>query len=310
MNKYLIIKLLYIFLLLLFFSHALCSQNNILSGMQGLSLEDIVSFEIQGYNITITKEEIGLNKKGIEKIKKEYGFNNAAHEYTDNKLKWQNRVIEKTESLPKRPGITDYKLCYLLPETDNKMITILFHSVNQKDTLLEQSFLNAFFDRSIVNYVSDNWIAEKIDFVGREITLGNACEWVAPHNVHCPAFGQISWSVFRNKYQADLYKDAQILLNKYNKQYKQIKEDTADVIFEGYQCKAKRIIYQINKSKLFLGGRNLIAVYYLSEKIRGKFISCVLTHYIEYKDDYRLPPLIEEIMKLKTNETQETSIFR
>jgi len=294
MTKYYLILLLF---LLPFISF---SQNNILSGMQGLSLKEIVYFELKGYDITIAKEEARLDKKGIDYIKKEYGLKHITNEYSDKNIVWQNRVIENIHSPKKMPGITDYQLCYLLPETDSRMIVIRFHTVNQRDTLLERAFLNAFFDRSVVKYTSDNWTAEKVDFAGREITLGNACEWVAPHNVHCPAFGQISWSEFNTRHEAETNMQAQILLNKYNGQYKQIKEEDVNVVFEGTSCRATRIIYEIKKPKLLLGGRNLIAVYYVAEKVRSNFLSCVLIHYIEYKDDYRLPSLIEEVMMLRS----------
>lgn len=294
----LIIRVLIVLLFVFQASGAVLAQEGVLADMQGLSYEKGWVFELEGYTISVEKNKEKLNDKGIKRIKKKYDLNNVSSEYSDKKLKWENWVIESKSFEKNVPDVINYQTCYLLPESDDYMNVVSFESLNRRDTILEQTFLNAFFSRNLSQYVKDSWTAEEINFAGRRIPLGNICAWVAPYNVHCPSFGQISWSVFRNKEDAEINNYAHYLLNKKSGQYKVLDESDVDILFEGYQTQAKRLIYKINKSKALLGGRNELAVYYVVRKVRGKYISCVLSHYIEDRDNYRLPPLLEEVMSL------------
>ncbi|HCO67912.1 MAG TPA: hypothetical protein DIT04_09205 [Dysgonomonas sp.] len=281
------------------FSLNVQSQNNLLADMQGLTYEEGIIFEIEGYTIHIERNNISLNKKGIEKVKKKYDIKNVISEYRDTRWKWENYVIEAEKTDKKVPGLTTYQLSYLIPETDNITTVVYFESPNRKDTLIEQAFMNAFFTRQINRYVTDSWNAEEMDFAGRKIPLGNICAWISPYNVHCPSFGQISWSVFRTKEDAEINNYAMYLTNKYSDMHNVVsEEERVPVIFEGYPVNAKRVTYKLKRSKILLGGRNLQAVYYVVQKVRGKYMSCILSHYIEDKENYQLAPLLQEVMKL------------
>jgi len=291
--------ILILFLFSTIFSLSAQSQKNILEDMQGLSYEEGLVFEVEGYTIHVEKNKASLDKKGIDKIKKKYEIKDVLSEYRDNRWKWENYVIEGEDMDRKNPKVFTRKLCYLIPETDNMMTVVSFESPNRKDTLMEQAFMEAFFNRQINEYLNDSWNAEEINFAGRKIPLGNICAWISPCNVHCPAFGQISWSLFRTKEDAEINNNALFLINKYSGTHNVISEENdINVIFEGSPAKAKRIIYKLKRSKILLGGRNLLAVYYLVQKVRGKYMSCILSHYIEDKDNYRLAPLLEEVMTL------------
>jgi len=280
------------------------SQKNLLNGMQGLSYEKGMIFEIEGYTINIEKNEASFDEKGFKKIKKRYELNNVSKEYRDSRWKWQNHAIESQKIEKSVPDVTTRQLCYLIPETDHTMTVVLFESLNRKDTLIEQTFMDAFFKRELSQYLSDNWEADKINFAGRTVPLGNICTWLSPFNVHCPSFGQISWSEFRTLEDAQINNEAHLLMNKYSGMYKTLGEEDVDILFEGYPNKAKRVIFQLKRSKVLLGGRNLLAVYYVVQRVRGKYLSCVLSHYVEDKNNYRLAPLLQEVMSLDTEETE------
>ncbi len=269
--------------------------------MQGLSYKEGLIFEVEGYTIIIEKNKERLSEKGIKNIKKKYDLKQVTKEYSDSQIKWQNYVIEGKSYEKSVPDVVHYQLCYLFPETDQTMTVVLFESPSRKDTLVEKAFMVAFFNRQLSKYTADTWEADKINFAGRNIPLGNVCSWVSPCNVHCPAFGQISWSTFRNPEDAEVNNQAYYIINKKSGMYKQLREEDVDIVFEGTPTRAKRAIYKINRSKVLLGGRNELAVYYVVQKVRGKYISCVLSHYIEDKNNYRLAPLLEEVMKLDTN---------
>lgn len=291
-------KYLFLYILYILFSLPTYSQENILSEMQGLSYKDGLIFEVEGYNIIIEKNEAKLDEKDIKKIKKKYELKEIVSESPDKNIKWQNYVIESKKYDKNVPEVIDYQLCYLIPETDNTMTVVLFESPNRKDTVVEQAFMNAFFNRQLNKYIIDSWSANEIDFAGRKIPLGDICSWISPYNVHCPSFGQISWSVFKTLEDARINNEAHLLTNNKSGMYKVLKQENVNIIFEGIPTECKRVIYKINKSKVLLGGRNELAVYYIVQKIRGKYISCVLSHYIEDKKNYRLAPLLEEVMSI------------
>jgi hypothetical protein len=79
-----------------------------------------------------------------------------------------------------------------------------------------------------------------------------------------------------------------------------LEEKEVDVIFEGKETKAKRIILKVKIPKILIGGSNKLVVYYVAEEIRGYNVSCVMSHYDnDVHSDKELPALLEKIMKLK-----------
>ena len=289
--------LFFVFLLGLFSSQSIFSQENVLKDMQGLSLKGDMIFELKGYVITVSREKGSLyKKKDIEKIKKNYELKNVTREYKDADIKWQHLVIESTTSVKGVPEAQGFQICYLLPESDDRMMVVLMQSANGRDEAIEDAFMEALFSRELTQYAVDNWTASTIDFAGREIQLGDMCNWVSPQNVHCATFGQMSWSVFDTEEKALINTKILEAMNDNSGKYKVEKEEEVKVVFEGELNYARRITYKIKGSKLLLGGRNQIAVYYITQKVRGKYVSCMLTNYIEVKDNYELPMLLREVM--------------
>jgi hypothetical protein len=47
-----------------------------------------------------------------------------------------------------------------------------------------------------------------------------------------------------------------------------------------------------------MGGSNVLVVYYVTGKVRGKFVTCVLSHYEDDKGANKLPPLLSEVLEL------------
>lgn len=284
-----------------FLSLPVCAQQDVLSGMQGLELKGDLVFEIDGYSMLVQKEKASLDSKGIKKIKKKYGLENASKEYSDKNIKWENLVIESTEKIDGLLDVEGFKKCYLLPEDDDNMRVVLLHSVAGRDTLIENAFMDALFSRKLKEYSTDDWVAESIDFAGRTIELGDMCRWVSPRNVHCATFGQMAWSELDTQDEAEINNMVQLINNNNSKKYKPQKEEEIDIIFEGIPTTAKRVTYKLNTPKILLGGRNMLVSYFVTQKVRGKHVSAVLTHYMESKDDYTLPPLLERVMSVKEN---------
>ena len=292
MKKY----LLYLFLIALPLKSF--TQENILNQMQGLSLKGDMVFAVEGYMMTIQKENGSLGKKGIQKIKNKYNLKDIISEYSDKNLKWENWVIENKTKIKGLPDVEGFQKCYLLPQSNDRMMVVLLQSASGRDSIIEKAFMEALFSRKLSNYTTDNWTAEKVDFAGREITLGDVCQWVSPQNVHCASFGQMAWSIFKTEKEADINTKILIATNNNSGRYKIIKEESIEILFENIPTQAKRYTYKINTSKLLSGGRNTLIVYYVTQKVRDQYLSCIMTQYLEKKDDYSLPMLLQEVMSI------------
>ncbi|HRH38830.1 MAG TPA: hypothetical protein PK760_10820, partial [Flavobacteriales bacterium] len=57
--------------------------------------------------------------------------------------------------------------------------------------VMDKMLATANFNDNLVNTSTAN----EINFCGRRITLGPACQWMSPHNCQCHGLGQMNWSV-------------------------------------------------------------------------------------------------------------------
>ncbi|HCO67911.1 MAG TPA: hypothetical protein DIT04_09200 [Dysgonomonas sp.] len=302
-------RVLPIFILFLYISLPAFSQDNLLKNMQGLSQNGNQIYEISGYTITVVKNKAKFKEKDINKLKKKYGLKNITSEYSDETLGCENLVIEGTTIIEKDyPNVKAHQLCYILPYNEKELMVILFQTTGQRNDQLEQEFLKSYFDKELSQYVTDtnNWTAGRIDFVGRTIELGPACHWMSPHNVQCSGLGQMSWSTF------DTLEDAQLNNNTYLSKrelegghFKVVSENDVNIEFEGIPTMAKRMVYKIKAPKFLIGGRNILITYYVVQKVRNTFVSCVLSHYANEEDDYELAPLLKEVISISNNNTEQ-----
>lgn len=289
-----------LFTLLLTVSFGAFSQKDVLSQMHGLELNGNMIFNISGHQIMVMEDDNRLTDMGIKKLKKTYKLKGVDAEYKDNNLPNKNNlVIENTVPNEENPNIKTYQVFYFLEEGYKTVKTIYFQSLTPIDPKIRKAFMDAYFTHPSVlkKYYSKDWNAEQIDFVGRTIELGDACKWVAPNSVQCDALGEINWTEFDNLEDAEQQTKLAI---EGNNPKKIIKTESASIVFEGQSLPATRIVYKAGGSKLLSGGApDKKAVYYVTAEVRGKYISCVLSYYIYDTDDYKLAPLLKEIMSLK-----------
>jgi hypothetical protein len=56
--------------------------------------------------------------------------------------------------------------------------------------------------------------------------------------------------------------------------------------------------WKIKIPKMLMGGSNILIVFYVTEKLRDKFISCTMSHYSDEAPEGKLPKMMTEIMQL------------
>jgi hypothetical protein len=276
-------------------SHGLLGQDeNRFKNFHGIKhpQNNVDFFEAEGYDIFIQPFDNGLDEKGISKIKRKYSFKDGELT-TDSVL--NIKVLTRTE--PKN-GVTAYFTYYLLPGTEKKSKVIGFVRPKTRDIKLERDFVNSYLSNTIPSFIYTNLEIDSIDFVGRTIKLGPICRWMSPHNIQCPNYGQMNWAIFDNIKQAEEYRDTHLEMAK-NKTLVDIKEEKwLTLKFEGHNTKALRTKVKIQLPKLVMGGSNILVVYYVTGQVRGKFVTCVLSHYTDDVGADKLPPLLSEVLEL------------
>jgi hypothetical protein len=270
------------------------------SALQGLKKKNgDIWFEISGYDIYATSKKGKLSDaKKIAALKKKYKIKHIRAEFSDSLLEIPNKIIELQSIWEGNPNIVQaHEVYYILQHAENELVILSFWTLNQRDLSLEQAFVKAFFNKTLDNFISNDWTGKSIIFVGRTISsLGNACGWRSPHNFLCKG-GQISWSEFSSADAANLDLENRIIADNFE-DYAILSNEYIDVIFENIPTVAYRVAYkQQDKPQENIYYLPLI-VYYISQEVRGRYISCIMSNYGANRNDYRLASLLQNFMSI------------
>lgn len=292
-------KLLLLSNLIMLYTLSLFSQDIDWSYMHGIkSDKGQIGIELSGYNIYILQEKGQINKpKDISKITKKYKIKTITKEYSYPDIEEQNVVVEGVSDMDNRDSMKVNQICFMLPAGEKKIKAILMQTINERDTVLEHSFVKAYLNKELDGYIFPDQKADTVSFAGRDIYLGSACGWRGPHNIYCRG-GQISWSEFSTFEAAEADINARIAANTSEKLMILYEEDL-DVVFEEIPSLAHRVVYQENpRSHYFYYNVRPLIVYYIVQEVRGRFVSCVMSNYGYNKNDYELSPLLQEVMSI------------
>ncbi|NOS93767.1 MAG: hypothetical protein HOP30_17750 [Cyclobacteriaceae bacterium] len=249
-------------------------------------------FEAEGYDIFIERVAYSLDEKGISKIKKKYSIKEGQLK-TDTLLNLKTLVASKETH-----GLKGLYSFYLIPAQEKVTIVIGFTRAQSRDSILERDFVKSYQTNQIPESVYTKIEIDSINFVGRTIQLGPICHWMAPHNIQCPDRGQMNWAIFDNHKDAEAYRDSRLEMARNGTLMNVKEEEWVSLKFEGQETKAKRTKVKIQLPKLIMGGSNVLVVYYVTAHVRGKFVTCILSHYTDDIGAYKLPPLLGEVLEL------------
>jgi hypothetical protein len=294
MKKYLIFNFL---LFVSVFSYSQSQDLDFISRLQGIKQDGIDFFELEGYQIYVKIINQSFDEKGIKKAKRELKIKKSLIGYKSTEFQFKNLIINQNDF--ENEKLKNYQSWYLFEKTQNQIICFWFGSLNKKDTILEHKFIKTFLDNKIPQSIYSPMQVDSIDFAGRKIALGESCHWMGVHNVQCPYYGQMNWSLHSTYQDAENMTNSQYLSTEQRKIGVILESKEIDVIFEGSDTKAKRVVYKIKLPSLIIGGSNILIIYYVTTKIRNNYISCVLSHYSNDVNNNGLSPLISKVMKLK-----------
>lgn len=269
---------------------------DIISNSQGIKQDGKIFFEVEGYSVSVQLEDQPFNDQGFFILRNRYFIEKDTKFTSDTSLKIKNRSYSFTSTVTK--GVLKNEVFYFLYYSEKETRHIKFINAGPRDIKMELLFVKAIINDLIPKQQFYSLIIDTISFVDRKIKLGTICQWMSPHNIQCNKFGQMNWSEYRTLDKAKSATQIQhdITANKYG--VKLLEEKEVSVMFEGVQTKALMTKWKIKIPKIFMGGSNILITYYVTEKIRDKFVSCTMSHYSDEAPEGKLPKMLAEIMQL------------
>ena len=293
-------KLLVTFLCLSISAIMFSQNDNYFDRLQVVVSSNAVFYNLDGIDITSKSFNSKFNDKDLKKVLRTYKIKKKDTRTLDLELKIDNYVYDKSEVFE-----NNFKLniIYYVLARKTKVTIISFAYTSLRDISFERQFINDFINESIPPKTFVSSTIDSVEFAGRKIKLGGNCRWMNVRNIQCPYYGQMNWSLHKSLDSAKQSVEEQFLTAKYKKGGKVISETTTPIIFEGKETIAKSVAYDItgvNSLLAGMSGAKTLTIYYVSEEIRGHFVSCVLSFWNNDEiNESGLPALLEEVMTLR-----------
>ncbi|MDQ8004204.1 MAG: hypothetical protein REI64_05345 [Pedobacter sp.] len=292
-----------IILFLLIYGTNCCAQGSkeeIFSRLQAISNNGTDFFNIDGIEISNAAVSVEFSKKAIAKKFKYYNVKETELLLSDSSIKQQNYYVEKKVEIA--PGILQHTTYYFV-ETSNGINGIAFAGVNKTDKALEKELVPLIINNKIPRSYYESLTVDSVNFVGRKIKLGKNCRWMGVANMQCPYNGQMNWSIHKIAQDAAISVENQYKVIQSKKQGKIVSEEEVNVVFEGSEVKAKRVIYDfkgVTSVLVGMTGGKTLTIYFVVAPVRERFVSCVMSFWNnDQVNPSGLPILLEQVMLLK-----------
>lgn len=260
----------------------------------------ITFFNVDG--IDFTKETLysNFNEKNLKKAYRKYKIKKKDEKEIDRALDFDNYRVITRETFDE--GLVSVSVNYFVKNKDNFIDVFWFGYYDEQNPAFERKMIALISNGKIPKSCFSAMQTDTINFAGRAIALGGNCNWMNINNIQCPYYGQMNWSVHDTKASADLSIQNQLKATKIKNGGKVISEEDVDIVFEGVPTQAKKVYYDFTGVTSLLasmsGGKNL-TIYYVSEKIRGNYLSCVLSFWNNDSiNPSGLPALLEKVMTI------------
>lgn len=290
------------FILLLFLSSFIYSQNDDFSQrLKAINTQSVTYYNIDGVDFSSQTYNYDFSEKSLKKIYRKFNIKDNDIKTKNESLSNNNIHVIKTKNVADNLVQTN---SYYFVEDNSKTITIIwFGYYNKPDEDFESQFINRIIKNEIPKDVFESTTIDSIGFAGRKLKLGKNCYWTNVNTVQCPYNGEMNWSVHKNSASAKAAIENQFISTKTRNGIKVISEEQTPVIFEGTETTAKKVVFDftgINSLLAGMSGGKILTVYYIAEKIRDNYVSCVMSFWNnDNLTKNGLAPLLEEVMQLK-----------
>jgi hypothetical protein len=273
-------------------------ENHLTDRLCGLRIEGKSYYNLGEYSIFTDKVDQSFTPPNIAKLRKTYKLKKGVEETSTNAITEKNKVL--TQKIQTKGNHSEIETYYFINRGNTQIDIVGFMSVNFRDSIEEQHFLKLYLEKRIPESVFMEYPVSKVDFAGRKMELNSSCNWRNVNSIQCPYSGQMNWSLHPSLENAKKRTENQYEITKQKGIAQVIVEDNVPIVFEGKDIIVKRTRYKMKVPKFLMGGSNELIVYYVSEEVRGRFISCVLSHYSnDALTENGVPPLLDKVMKVK-----------
>lgn len=269
--------------------------NTSITYAQGIVQENATFYDIEGYSVFLQVFDYNFDEKGINKIKKKFSISKETIATED--VDFPNAKILFV--LDTKGNAKTQSIYYLIYGGQGKIKVIGFSTLADRAKAIEKEFYQAIISNSIPKNIFTPIKVDTIQFAGRALDLGPACLWRGVRNIQCPDKGQMSWTELSSLERAKQITAGQKELNANYKMGEVLEDVEVDILFEGQPTKALKRKLKITIPQFIMGGSNILIIYYVTTEVRGRYVSCVLSHYTDDVGAKKLPPLLKEVMQLK-----------
>lgn len=293
-------------IVLIFISLIACqvsfSQNEALfSRLRAIHNSGTTFYNVDGIDFTKQTISSDFNSKNLKKAYRKNKIKKEDLKDIDEELNFENYRVIKQEEFDN--GLVSISVNYFVKNKNNQISIFWFSYYDKNNPEFERKIIELILNDKIPKSCFSSLKTDKINFAGREIKLGGNCNWININNVQCPYYGQMNWSVHKTKQSAELSIENQLKATKIKNGGKVVSEEEVEIVFEDVKTKAKKVLYDFTGVTSLLasisGGKNL-TIYYVSEKVRDNYISCVLSFWNNDNiNPSGLPPLLEEVMSIE-----------
>ncbi|MFT5862796.1 MAG: hypothetical protein ACI828_001446 [Flavobacteriales bacterium] len=302
MTQYMMKKIFFV-LLFLVFALSVAQNDAIFDRIQAINSNGMTFYNIDGYTITSQTLNYPFTEKGLKKVYRKYSIKKRQTKTKDEQLPYQNYYVFNKDQVTE--GIVQNNSYYFIENKDKRITIIVFSAINKRNKEFERNMIKPLIEESIPKENYAAMTIDSINFAGRKIKLGSNCNWANVNSVQCPYYGQMNWSVHRDLDDAKNTVEQQFEITKSRKDGKVLSEEMVDIIFEGTETKAKKVIYDFTGITSLLasasGGKTL-TIYYVAAEVRGNAVSCVMSFWNnDTLTENGLAPLLEEVMTLKSD---------
>jgi hypothetical protein len=255
-------------------------------------------YNTDGYVISSQVFKEPYNNDNLKGVFKKYGIKKNDIMTTDNSLAYTNAFISKNETVA--DSLQEISSYYFVENSDKNIIAIQFGNINYQNKELERLIIKDIIENNIPKEAFNILKPETINFAGRKVKMNDACYWTNINTVQCSYMGEMNWSVHSNLINAQKAVLYQELITKSKKTGKIIVEEVVNVIFEGTETVAKKIVYKFGAGIGIMVDAKQLIIYYVAAKVRDNYVSCVLSYWNnDNLNEDGLAPLLGEFMKLK-----------
>ncbi len=285
-------------------THAACAQqaqDDLFSRLSGIKNDEFRFYNIDGYEISHLKMSGKFTPKTISKKYKKLKVQEDELLLSDSTIGLQNYYLHKSDIV--QGDIVTYSSYYFIKTKADEISAITFASYNKEDIKFQKKFVQLVLNHKIPDSTYSPITTDSVNFCGRQLYLGGNCRWMNINNIQCSGYGQMNWSVCKDKETSERLLDNQRKINLANSHGKVISDEIVDVIFEDTETTARKIIYDftgVTSALVGMTGGKTLTIFFTSAPVRGNYISCVMSF---WNNDRITPgglsPLLEEVMILK-----------